>query len=867
MRRLAFIVVLFLSFTLARADDELLANKSDLAGYGAEIARIVSEPDEIVSQLRNGMIVIVRRVPSPVVAVRGYALTGGVYEGKWLGGGLSHLLEHLVAGGSNGRRTEEQNRDLLQAIGNDSNAYTSTDHTAFFVNTTPTHMEQAIDLVTGWMLTAEITEPEYRREYQVVQRELEMDKGNPDFVFGQMTNFNRYRVSQERIPVIGYQEVIQGLKVEDVRGYYHLAYQPNNMVFAVAGNLDPETMLKAVEKNVADAVPGRVFSHDVTPEPQVLAPRTLVATFPKLGSARLEIAYPSVKLDDPDLYALDLLATILGQGESSILVQRLRDEQQLVTDINTGDNTPSYVTGTFAVDAQCDAAKIPAIRAAVLAEVEKLRTSPIDPDRIARAKVQTRVQHVASLQTAESVAGQLATDFFQTGDVHFQDKYTDRIVAVTSEQLTAVARKYLDPQRLLVTALIPSEAAGTSELPKAEDLLRAPPTTNTLASATTEPAKEVATDQQITRFVLPNGTVVLHKRLAAAPVVSMKLFALGGVSDEIATNNGIGNISMKLDTRGTSKRSATQIAEFLDSIGASVSAECGNNSWHWEANCLTQNVDQMADVFADIVLHPTFPDAEIAEMKQRIDAGIDSEDADWTDQAFHYFKQQYFGPLNSPRQFLPIGTKENLASFTPDAIRTWYHDRVLTAPRVLAIFGDIDLDHAKALATRYFADAPSAAVPAHVELTVREPATAPATQPSEASENVTRIAVQKTEQPLAGVVIGFDSNSVITQADQPLLTMADCMTSGYAGPTGYLFDVLRGKGLVYVVDAEDAPGITPQKPGVFLAYAGCDPHKINDVVDLMLQNIARLQGKPADIRPDWFDRSKQLIIKRRRLGK
>src|SRR5438270_9927211 len=115
------------------------------------------------------MTVIVKRVPSPVTSVRAYVYTGGVYEGKWLGGGLSHLLEHLVAGGSTENRTEAQNRDLLQKIGNNSNAYTSEDHTAFFVNTTTDRMEQAVDLVTGWMLGAKITVPEYRREYQVVQ--------------------------------------------------------------------------------------------------------------------------------------------------------------------------------------------------------------------------------------------------------------------------------------------------------------------------------------------------------------------------------------------------------------------------------------------------------------------------------------------------------------------------------------------------------------------------------------------------------------------------------------------------------------------------------------------------------------------------
>src|SRR4051812_3749641 len=105
-------------------------------GYGRERFRSVNEPDEIVSELENGMTVIARRVDSPALAVRAYALTGGVYEGKWLGGGLSHLLEHLVAGGSSLRRTEAENEQLLQQIGNNSNAYTTTDHTAFFINTT-----------------------------------------------------------------------------------------------------------------------------------------------------------------------------------------------------------------------------------------------------------------------------------------------------------------------------------------------------------------------------------------------------------------------------------------------------------------------------------------------------------------------------------------------------------------------------------------------------------------------------------------------------------------------------------------------------------------------------------------------------------
>ena len=261
---------------------ELMQPKTAMAGNGAERYRLVSQPDEIVSVLHNGMTVIVKRIPTPVVAVRGLVGTGGVYENRWLGGGLSHLLEHLVAGGSSERRTEAENRNLLQQIGNNSNAYTTEDNTCFFVNTTTPHLEQAVDLVTGWLLGAKITPNEYRREYQVVQRELEMGKGEPDRQFYYSAAMNRYRVSPARVPVIGYQEVIQGLSRDDVYSYYKLAYVPQNITFAVVGDVDPEAMLAIVRRYVADAAPGREFSHNIAPEPPVDSPRALVNTFPKL---------------------------------------------------------------------------------------------------------------------------------------------------------------------------------------------------------------------------------------------------------------------------------------------------------------------------------------------------------------------------------------------------------------------------------------------------------------------------------------------------------------------------------------------------------------------------------------------------------
>lgn len=830
---------------------ETQSGKAMGPGYAAESHRLVSEKDEIVSILRNGLVVITKRVASPVVAVRGVAFTGGVYEGKWLGGGLSHLLEHLVAGGSNGRRTEEQNKELLQAIGNNSNAYTTEDHTAFFVNTTPEHMAEAVDLVTGWMFTASITPDEYHREYQVVQRELEMGKGEPDRQLFYLMAMNRYRVSPAKVPVIGYQAVIQGLSRDDVYSYFKQAYVPNNMMFVVAGNEDPEKMLRAVQK-FSDVAPGREFSHNIAPEPPVMTPRTIAATFPKLGEARLNLAFPSVAISSPDMYAMDLLAAVVGQGESSILTQELRDKKQLVSGVTVDDETPGYATGSFDIMMELAPEKVQEATTAALDVIESLKKNPIDEDRIERAKSLLRSAHIAQVQKVEDLAGQLADDYMTTGNPHFSDVYLDRIEKLKAKDLQAAAKKYFDRSKLLTTALFPSEFAGASGLPKVEDILRP-------AATTPEVAQKQAGPSDVQRSVLDDGTVLLVKRISTSPLVAVQMYATGGVTAEDEKTNGLGNLSLHMLTRGTKTRNAQQIAEFFDSIGGEVSATCGNNTWAWNAAFLNKDLDKAMAAYADVVNNPTFPEDEAAAMKKRVIAGIAAQDADWFAQASRYFRAQFYGPMNSPYRFLAIGTKKNVEGFTTDQMRDWYEKKVLAAPRVLAVYGDVDPDHVKQLAADLFGKGAKHPEP-------RRPAeeadkSAVAVSGSETpSINVTRVEVQKTDQELAGVVIGFKSDSVIGDPANYTLDVIDTLTSGFTYPTGYIFETLRGLGLVYVADARNVPGRDSSLPGTFEAYAGTGPENVNKVVELTLENIARVEGTPKDVNMDWFKRSKELMV-------
>jgi len=107
--------------------------------------------------------------------------------------------------------------------------------------------------------------------------------------------------------------------------------------------------------------------------------------------------------------------------------------------------------------------------------------------------------------------------------------------------------------------------------------------------------------------------------------------------------------------------------------------------------------------------------------------------------------------------------------------------------------------------------------------------------------------------------VGFASDSVLGEPDESALIVSQCLTGGYGYPTGYIFEILRGRGLVYEAATYNFPGRAVSLPGVFVAYAACEPKNVDQVVDVILENVARLQGTEQDLQPQWFDRCKDVI--------
>jgi len=790
-------------------------------GFLDENHRLIERPGEIVSVLSNGLTVIAKEHrTAPVVSVRLYVKTGSIYEGKYLGAGMSHLFEHLLHGGTTTNRTEDQSKRILEELGGNSNAGTSLWDTTYYINTGREGLARAVDLLADWITHPTFPDAEFKREWGVVQRELERDLGDPQHQLWQIMMETLYDQHPARFPVIGYQPIVQRLTKDQIVDYWRERYVPDNTVVAVAGDADAEEMVRLVRKSFAHFA-RRECPEVVLPEqPPLVTPRRVVKRMKmSAGTALMQLCWPSIRLTDPDLYALDVLSYVLTNGESSRMVQSVVRERQLAYALESFSWTPHWGKGLFAVTVTSAPDRVVACRQAILDQIKAVRSDLITPEELAKAKQQKAAEHIFGQQTAESVASNLAADFISTGDPHFSDAYVTNIGKVTVEQVREVARKYLDPE-ISATIIVMPEA----------------PTTQVATAPADRPGP-------IKKVVLENGLRVLLRRDPAVPMVSMQVFVAGGLLTETQADNGISSMAAELSLRGTATRSAEQIAGFFDSRGGSINAQGGNNTIYFTAEVLKQDFADALEVLADVVLNPAFPPLELDRLRPRVLNAIDRLNDQWRSELQVYFRKRFFS--RSPYRFMPIGQDLSVRAITPQTLKAWHSRWVKAGSTVVAVFGDIDPTEAERLVRTRFGRLPAG-----------EPPTLHTSDESPITTDT--LFVKRSKQPaVAGIWMAYRGTRYGDAANRYALDVLDCIMSGSYMPGGWLHHELRegNRDLVYEVHGMNFVGLAP---GYFAAYAGCQPQRVGDVYRIMRQQFEKAMN--GQITPEELERAKGILI-------
>ncbi len=771
-----------------------------------------------LATLSNGLTVIVQENHvAPVATVRCYVRnTGSAFEGQYLGAGLSHVLEHVVSGGTTTNRTEKEIEKLIDTFGGVTNAYTSTNVTAYYIDCPAKQTMIVLELMADFMQHVKFEPAEFERELKVVKQEMSDGEVSRRRVQWKLMQQTLYTVHPVRHPIIGYRDVLDRTTNRAIIDFYRSRYVPNNQILVVVGDIDTQAVLDAAARHWADTPRGRETLVTMPPEPEQLSPREAVREMD--GSTYdLVLAWPTVKLSHPDLYALDLAAYILSQGDSSRLVQRLKYDRQLVLSVHSASSTPDYVRGFFAVMASAQPQNWEEANAEILREVYRLRDELVSPTELAKAKKQKAAELVFGQQTVQTAAESLGRNFRTTGDPLFDKQYVRGIQEVTAQQIQDVARRYFTPGRSNRVIVAPPGGA-----PKRD------------AHDATGAADEIRAVR------LPNGLRVLVKRHTHLPMVNMQAYVLGGsLVDDVATAGRSALVGAMLD-KGTARDSARQIAEYFDSIGGKMGMTAGRNTVYGSATVLKEDFAEAAALFAECFNRPTFPEDQFEKVKTLALGAIARRGDNPHTEILELFYDAL--PADSPYHVLQGGKKETVERLAIDDLRAYHAKYFVPNNMIVTVFGDIDPDEALKIVAQQFGSLKP------------DPEFQPIAldRPNAITEDIVRH--KQTGKPTGMIMLGYSGTSIRNAKDYAALMVLDAILSGYGYPGGWLHNELRGEGLVYFVHAMQ---ITGPAPGYFGILAQTRPEKVDEVVERIRRNIAK--AREGQITEEEFRTAVQMI--------
>jgi zinc protease len=789
----------------------------------SEVPRCVSRqqlPEAVtLATFSNGLTVTVQENHvAPVATVRCFVKnTGSAYEGKNLGAGLSHVLEHVVAGGSTVHRTEKEIEKIVDGFGGATNAFTANDMTSFFIDCPANDTMMAIELLADAMQHVKFEPSEFARELKVVRRELADGEVSRQRVLWKLLHETVYTTHPARLPIIGYLDVLNRTTNQTIIDFYHVRYVPNNQVFVVVGDVNTQRVLDVVAKQYAGTKRSDETYVPFEAEPQQLSARK---AFCEMEGADYDmvVAWPTVSLSHPDLYALDVAAYILGEGESSRLVQRLKYQEQVVLSVGAASDTPHYVAGMFLVMAASRPDTWQKAYDGILREVNRLRDELVSPEELAKAKKQKASELVFGRQTVKQEADALGRNFITTGDPLYDKAYVDGIQKVTAEQIRDVARRYFVPERLNEVVITPPGGAS---------------------KASKQSAKSV--EGEIRSERLPNGLRVLVKRHSQLPLVNIQAFALSGsLADDESTAGRAALVGAMLDM-GTADHNARQIAEYFDSIGGQLAMGAGKFTIFGGATTLKADFPAAAALFAECFTRSTFPPDEFTKIQRLALGGIARRANDPRAEISEFFCDNL--PAASPYHIVPGGKAGSVGKLTAADLQQFHAKYFVPNNMIVTVFGDIEPDEAMTLVKKLFGDLKAT------------PNLQPLSFDRSNAIAKTTVAHKTIGKPTAMVMLGYPTASILQKEDFAAVTVLGAVMAGYYYPGGWLHNELRGEGLVYSVHASP---VTGPVPGYFQIIAQTRPDKIDEVIDRIGRNVER--AKEGRIGEDEFGTAVQRVI-------
>ena len=774
--------------------------------------------------LPNGLRVLVRQDRSaPVVAIVTY-VSAGYFDETDDVVGIAHVLEHMFFKGTPTRGVGEIARQT-KGVGGYLNAATIYDHTSYYAVLPSSGFAQGLDVQFDAYANSLIDAEELARELEVIIQEAKRKADNPGAVATETLYellHDRHRIRRWRI---GREPGLRALTRESMLRFYRNFYHPGNTVLSIVGDVDPDEAMREVVRRYG-MLPAGTPAREPGPEEEGAAGFRYREWAGDIGQAQVAFGWRTPPTLDDATPGLDILSTVLAGGRASRLYRAVR-ERKLASSVSAYDYTPTSL-GVFVVHAETPPEQVGDAARAMWAQLRTLREHGVSEAEIVRAKRLYESRWIRRLEDMEGQANYLA-EWEALGDWRRGDEYLERALAVTADELTTLARRYLDPDQAAVVVYRPERTPALAADAAAMRVLldAAPPASVEPASIPMGGAPAVHTGMRPMReeagvsvFETGAGVPILVRRKPGA-LVHAGVFALGGAREEPTARAGLTSLLVRTAIKGTEHRTAAQIAEESELLGGSVSGSAGSESFGWSISVPGRHAAAAVELLADVAQRATIP-VDAFETERAI-ALADLEAL--RDDMYRYPVRLATGAAfaGHPYGVPTTGDEVTLRAITVEQVRDWHRARMLHAPAVIAVVGDAEPAELAGLAAGSFG-------------ALHGGRAAPLAAPAWPDGVVQRF--EQREKAQTALVLMFPGPS---RADDA--RFATAMIAGVAsGLGGRFFDELRDKqSLGYTVHAFASERALA---GAFVSYIATGPEKEEVARRGLLAEFAKLRDQP-----------------------
>jgi len=792
----------------------------------------VSEPRVHVETLPNGLTLLLREARAvPVAAVQIWTRVGSADEGP-NEAGLAHFHEHMLFKGTE-RRGVGEIAGEVEGLGGQINAWTSFDVTVYHATLPSDALSSGLDVLVDAVRRSVFDEQEVQREIEVVLEEIHRSNDSPHHVIGDAVFAGAYHTHPYRAPILGSEESVASITRERLLSFFRRWYAPDHFTVVAAGDFDAATLAREVKAAFADAEPAGTRSvRPAEPRQRSLRAVLLERHFER---STLDLSWVTTDLAQADTPHLDLLGFVLGEGDSSRLVRRVKEREGLADRIDASSWTP-LDPGLFSITADLEGAHVTECLEAIAFEVERLRQAPPTADELEKARANFLASEHFERESVSGMAGKLGSFHVLGGDLRLEAAYMDAIRNATPEDLQRVAQAYLGPEQLTAGVLrneghptplrakdvrdaIERGVRGAVERGGARPI--APPTARAQASA---PARAGRASGGLASFEIGAGVRLHVMPRHDVPVVGLRAAMRGGLLAETRAEAGLTRFTTDMWLRGTRSRSAEDLARAIETLAADLDGFAGRNSLGLSLDVTSDRLEPALDLFAEVLLEPAFDPEEVERERRDTLAALGRREDRLGVRVFDLLQEALYG--EHPYAWPVVGTAEAVAAASREAL-VEHHARLVRAPNlVIGAAGDVNPDTLAEALTRRLVALPA------------EPVALPEPPPPPVA-GAREIELRK-EREQAHLAVGFPGLTV----HDPDRFALEVLTQLLAGQSGRLFLELRDRqSLAYSVSAMNVEGVAP---GFFAAYIATSPERLVEARRGMLDELRRVLDAPPD---------------------